>query len=110
MVSPTIVAGQIAHGVIQANIVAPFCPPNSDAPGSPEAANENEDYLFLNVYAPSNASSLPILVWIHRGGYGEGNGHKDLSSTINVNDNSFAGVEIQQRVRTPDLERNACTC
>lgn len=26
---------------------------------------QSEDCLFLNVYAPQNASSLPVLVWIH---------------------------------------------
>lgn len=58
----------------------------------------DEDCLFLNVYAPTNASELPVLVYIHGGGYGAGNGSTDLSELINTNNNSFIGVVIQYRV------------
>jgi carboxylesterase type B len=91
-------------GVIPANAFAPFCPQNPDAPSGPEPAYGNEDCLFLNVYSPANASSLPVLVWIHGGGYGAGNGREDLSPIINANHNNFVGVAIQYRVRTPDFE------
>jgi len=36
---------------------------------------ESEDCLFINVWAPSNASanaSLPVLIWIYGGGFAEG--------------------------------------
>ena len=59
----------------------------------------NEDCLFLSVYAPQNKTNLPVLVWIHGGGYGAGQGNEDLSSIINANENSFIGVAIQYRVR-----------
>ena len=58
----------------------------------------NEDCLFLSVYAPQNKTNLPVLVWIHGGGYGMGQGNQDLSSIINTNNNSFIGVAIQYRV------------
>ncbi|KAF3031626.1 hypothetical protein E8E12_001315 [Didymella heteroderae] len=32
----------------------------------------SEDCLFLNVQSPANALNLPVLVWIHGGGYGAG--------------------------------------
>lgn len=54
--------------------------------------------MFLNVYAPANASNLPVLVWIHGGGYGLGNGTQDLSFLINSNNKSFIGVSIQYRL------------
>jgi carboxylesterase type B len=92
-------------GVIQANAFAPFCPQNPDAPNGPGPAYGDEDCLFLNVYAPANASSLPVLVWIHGGGYGAGNGREDLSPIINANHNNFVGVAIQYRVRDPMLRR-----
>jgi len=60
--------------------------------------DSSEDCLFLNVYAPQNASNLPVLVWIHGGGYGLGDGTQDMSSMINANNNSFVGVAIQYRV------------
>lgn len=68
--------------------------PNAPAPSG------SEDCLFLNVYAPNYepGKNLPVLVWIHGGGYGAGNGQQDMSEIINANDNSFVAVSIQYRV------------
>jgi acetyl esterase/lipase len=81
---------------------APFCPQNPDASNKETAiptTGASEDCLFLNVYSPNNASGpLPVLVWIHGGGYGAGNGREDLSSIINTNGNNFVGITIQYRV------------
>ena len=75
------------------------CP---QAPDSPVPAGQNftgnEDCLFLSVYAPQNKTNLPVLVWIHGGGYGEGQGSEDLTAIINDNNNDFVGVAIQYRV------------
>ncbi|MCJ1457356.1 hypothetical protein MMC28_007724 [Mycoblastus sanguinarius] len=75
------------------------CP---QSPLSPIAAGfnytGNEDCLFLSVYAPQNATNLPVLVYIHGGGYGEGQGSQDLSAIINTNNDSFIGVAIQYRL------------
>lgn len=57
----------------------------------------DEDCLFLNVYAPQNATRLPV-VWTHGGGYGVGDGREDLSKLIYANDSGFIGVSIQYRV------------
>ncbi|KAK6343181.1 hypothetical protein TWF718_008553 [Orbilia javanica] len=51
----------------------------------------NEDCLFLNVYAPSGKEKLPVLIWIHGGGYGFGDGSQDLTAIINENGNTFVG-------------------
>lgn len=58
----------------------------------------SEDCLFLNIYAPPQAKNLPVLVWIHGGGYGFGHGTQDLSPIINASSNGFVGVSIQYRV------------
>jgi para-nitrobenzyl esterase len=45
--------------------------------GGSQTGSTNEDCLFLNVYTPSNAPRgprLPVLVWIHGGGYTNGAG------------------------------------
>ena len=76
-----------------------YCPQSGDS--SPSAyfiGGGNEDCLFLNVWSPTNASNLPVFVWIHGGGYGAGDGQQDLQAMINGNDNGFVGVAIQYRV------------
>lgn len=52
----------------------------------------SEDCLFLDIYAPSNATNLPVLVWIHGGGYGAGNGRAAMDTLVAANDNGFIGV------------------
>lgn len=86
--------------VIQANAFASECPQSSLSvePATSPGTSASEDCLFLNVYAPENASNLPVLVWIHGGGYGLGNGQEDLTTIINANNNSFVGVAIQYRL------------
>ena len=75
------------------------CPQSPDAPiAAGFNFTGNEDCLFLSVYAPQNKTNLPVLVWIHGGGYGQGQGNEDLSPIINTNNNDFIGVAIQYRV------------
>ena len=38
-----------------------------------EMPEPSEDCLYLNVVAPAGAANLPVLVWIHGGGYQTGN-------------------------------------
>jgi carboxylesterase type B len=91
--------------VIQANETPNQCPQSYPNIGNQAEAVElintlggSEDCLFLNVFAPENAQNLPVLVWIHGGGYGFGNGREDLTDIIATNNNSFIGVTIQYRL------------
>lgn len=61
----------------------------------------------LQVFTPTNVSQpgnettepgLPVLVWIHGGGYGNGAGALDMTPLIQNNDNAFIGVEMNYRV------------
>jgi len=60
--------------VVQANGIPHECPQsgyNTGVPGADLAQvnrdpNNSEDCLFLSVYAPQNASNLPVLVWIRK--------------------------------------------
>ncbi|KAG4439449.1 hypothetical protein IFR05_005061 [Cadophora sp. M221] len=59
----------------------------------------SEDCLFLNVFATANNTrNMPVLVWIHGGGYGQGNGSYDLAELIRTNNGNFIGVSIQYRL------------
>jgi len=49
-----------------------FLSDGSGAPDSPIAGTE--DCLYLNVWAPANASNLPVMFWIHGGGNTIGHG------------------------------------
>ncbi|RDL31136.1 Carboxylic ester hydrolase [Venustampulla echinocandica] len=87
--------------VIAASDFGPICPQSMNS-REPFMSNPgtigDEDCLSLNVFAPSTASNLPVLVYIHGGGYGGGNGRQDLTSIINANQNAFIGVTIQYRL------------
>lgn len=81
-----------------------WCPQSPDStngvsPTNPADGTWSEDCLFLNVFAPANASKLPVLVWIHGGGYGAGySGAFPMANPISANGNGFVGVTIQYRL------------
>ncbi|KAI2732771.1 hypothetical protein CBS147332_1910 [Penicillium roqueforti] len=80
----------------------PLCP-QSGAAQLPElygfgSALGNEDCLFLNLYAPPGAKDLPVLLWIHGGGYGLFGAEYDPSEWIATNENGFIAVMIQYRL------------
>ncbi|KAK3991556.1 lipase 4 [Cladorrhinum sp. PSN332] len=61
----------------------------------------NEDCLFLNVWSPFNMTKkklLPVLVVIHGGGYGLGDGSRDMSEFIGSNAGRIVVVGIQYRL------------
>lgn len=84
--------------ILQAEKLPPSCPQSLAAPNYPTSLEGDEDCLFLNVFAPPGAESLPVLVWIHGGGFGQGRGDQDLGAIIRSNNNIFIGVAIQYRV------------
>ncbi|KAJ5248961.1 hypothetical protein N7468_000412 [Penicillium chermesinum] len=80
----------------------PLCPQSGGAK-LPEVYGFNsalgdEDCLYLNVYAPPGAKDLPVLLWIHGGGYGMFGAIYDPSDWINTSDNGFIAVMIQYRL------------
>ncbi|KAI9759113.1 MAG: hypothetical protein M4579_002560 [Chaenotheca gracillima] len=83
---------------IQANTFAPNCPQSGDTPNTGANFTGDEDCLFLNVFAPPNATNLPVFVWIHGGGYGQGQANADPTELINNNNNGFISVIIQYRL------------
>ncbi|KAE8393100.1 Alpha/Beta hydrolase protein [Aspergillus alliaceus] len=99
---PPVGPAQNNSHIIPAVDQPPLCP-QSGAAKTPTVFGFNsgpgdEDCLYLNVYAPPGASDLPVLVWIHGGGYGLFGAVYDPSPMMNTNDNGFITVEIQYRL------------
>ena len=62
------------EGVRDATAPGAICP-QQGLPGAGGGATQSEDCLLLNVWAPMEASEpLPVMVWIHGGGYRLGSG------------------------------------
>jgi para-nitrobenzyl esterase len=60
-----------------------FGPP--PAPGAPPPPAPSEDCLFLNVWRPASATptaKLPVMVWIHGGGFMGGSGSSPFTSGV----------------------------
>ncbi|KAI2640213.1 carboxylesterase [Xylaria nigripes] len=86
--------------VIPAVEYAPSCPqsPPALSPSPPTTSSAEEDCLFLNVMAPANRQLLPVLVWIHGGGYGVGASRFEFMQQIRTNGNSYIAVTIAYRL------------
>ncbi|MGI9341531.1 MAG: carboxylesterase/lipase family protein [Gammaproteobacteria bacterium] len=65
------------NDVRAADAYAPFCPQFDSEMLWFELGDMSEDCLALNVWAPQSATDarLPVMVWIHGGGYVQGSGN-----------------------------------
>ncbi|KAI7972904.1 hypothetical protein EIK77_000791 [Talaromyces pinophilus] len=62
-------------------------------------ATASEDCLFLDVYAPTKASNLPVFVWIPGGGYNSiANANYDGTGLIKASGHNIVVVTINYRV------------
>ena len=59
--------------------------------------NSNEDCLYLNVFSPVGSSKLPVLVWIHGGGYFDG-ASNDYDPTKLVTKGKLVVVTLNYRL------------
>ncbi|EED22149.1 carboxylesterase, putative [Talaromyces stipitatus ATCC 10500] len=88
---------------MDASTYGPICPQVFDhinTPPSPwsASASQSEDCLVLNVWAPENATDLPVFVWIHGGGYGAGSADTDMTWMVETSVTKFVTVAIQYRL------------
>lgn len=84
--------------ITDATTLGPSCPQSLPSVPNGFPIPGSEDCLYLNVYAPANAKKLPVMVWIHPGGYGLGDGFQDMTDIINANEKGFVAVTFQYRV------------
>eukprot|EP01116_Phalansterium_solitarium_P017213 TRINITY_DN4179_c0_g1_i1.p1 TRINITY_DN4179_c0_g1~~TRINITY_DN4179_c0_g1_i1.p1 ORF type:complete len:460 (-),score=147.59 TRINITY_DN4179_c0_g1_i1:760-2139(-) len=81
--SPPRPAQSWAPSVLDASSFGPGCPQNCQLPPMMCPAATSEDCLHVNVFAPLNASNLPVMVFIFGGGFLQG------SASDNVYDGSL---------------------
>jgi len=73
-------------------------PPAAGAPGPPASS---EDCLFLNVWRPASATSgakLPVMVWIHGGGFVFGSGSFPMTSGAQFAKHGVVLVSLNYRL------------
>jgi para-nitrobenzyl esterase len=58
----------------------------------------SEDCLTLNVWSPAEAERLPVMVWIHGGGYNNGSGTAELYDGTNLARRGVVVVTINYRL------------
>jgi para-nitrobenzyl esterase len=58
----------------------------------------SEDCLTLNVWSPAGAERLPVMVWIHGGGYNNGSGTAELYDGTNLARRGVVVVTINYRL------------
>ena len=68
----------------------------------PASVNFTEDCLFLNVWAPVSAvgtgSKLPVLLFVHGGGYNIGSGALEMVGIVSASGGSVVAVSINYRL------------
>lgn len=79
-------------GVRPATSYGPACPQGSGSPVT-------EDCLYLNVYRPARATNerLPVLLWIHGGGFSSGSGSA-FDGSLLAETNNIVVVTINYRL------------
>ncbi len=86
-------------GVRMADRAAPRCVQRGFAPGA-DQPQTSEDCLYLNVWTPAAtpAALLPVLVWVHGGGFFAGTGSDAATNGANLASHGAVVVTINYRL------------
>ncbi|MET0533962.1 MAG: carboxylesterase family protein [Steroidobacter sp.] len=88
-------------GVRDATKFGSSCVQPKSRPGSiyfNELASRNEDCLFLNVWARSDARNAPVMVWIHGGALTSGSSSEPMYDGAKIADRGVVVVSINYRL------------
>ncbi|MEO6690298.1 MAG: carboxylesterase family protein, partial [Dokdonella sp.] len=94
----------------------PSCPQDPMGWNNVDAARASEDCLSLNIWtpriaSPANETGLPVMVWLHGGGFAGGSGGNNFSDGTKLMRHGVVVVTINYRVGVlgflahPDLEK-----
>jgi len=74
--------------------------PRAELPGSSYEFPRSEDCLYLNVVTPARQpdEKLPVLVWMHGGGYAEGCGNDKIWNNYRLPQNGVVVVTLNHRL------------
>ncbi|MFC1494698.1 carboxylesterase/lipase family protein [Thermodesulfobacteriota bacterium] len=77
------------------------CPQGVMAPGFP-VSPQSEDCLYLNVMTPAKTvgEAMPVMVWMHGGGYSYGSGNDLLSNLHRLPQQGVVVVTVTMRLNT----------
>jgi len=84
------------EGELQCKKSSKFIQANAFRVGNP--IEGKEDALVLNVYAPEQALSMPVMVWVHGGGYMSGSGTGELYGPEHFMDKDVVLVTLNYRL------------
>lgn len=85
--------------VRQCTRFGPVAPQSAELPGAPGWSPGDEDVLTLNVWAPADASGLPVLVWLHGGAYTFGSSAQpDFDGAVLARDGRVVVVTVNYRL------------
>jgi para-nitrobenzyl esterase len=77
----------------------PYCPQPDAMQIMPRSGGPGEDCLSLNIWAPSGAAGLPVMVWIHGGAYIYGSGADEGTDGLSFARDGVVFVTINYRLR-----------
>ncbi len=79
--------------------------PAPAVPPDPAGVPNSEDCLYLNVLTPAKkaSDSLPVMVWLHGGGYTLGSGSSELYNSARLSSNGVVLVTTNMRLGTMGL-------
>jgi len=83
--------------VRQAKAFGPICAQVTTLGPFAGPPNSNEDCLYLNVFTPDIKAKLPVLVWIHGGGYFDG-ASNDYDASKLAKDGKLVVVTLNYRL------------
>lgn len=87
-------------GTRKSQTFAPACPQNGVSMPGEAPTTTNEDCLYLNIWTPARTAGkrLPVLVWIHGGGYTNGSTAMPLYSGDKLASRGIVVVTIAYRL------------